>query len=147
MAGIGAADVLEAIDADPRACARWLEMALTGLDLSAVITDLAILGGGSAEGVDATADAVRVWLGPHADAVLGEGLERLPVGKLRELLRAPARLAGLQELVLTGGGTHWNARVRGDSATGELAARHRRALVQRLGLADQARRAAGPAAG
>jgi hypothetical protein len=80
---------------------------------------------------------VRSWLGPDTTAVLEQGLGRLPARKLEELFRSPGLLPALQELVLTEGGAHWNARVRANTSTRALAARHRTALVRRLGLDGQ----------
>lgn len=137
MEDAAVSDVLELIDAEPGDCARRLEEALTGLDLAAVIAALATIGGrpdgGLNDGHESTAEDALAWLGDDAPAVLDGGLSRLPAAKLRELLTSPARLAGLQEVVLSRGGPHWNAVIRRNAATGEIAARQRRAFAARPG--------------
>lgn len=136
---------LEAADADPATRARWLERVVAGLELPAVIAELAAVAGGPAELAEMAPDAVRSWLGPDATAVLEEGLDRLPRRKVDELFRRPELLVGLQDLVLTEGGGRWHELIRQDRLTGTVAAGHRDVILRTLGLEAAApRRGASP---
>lgn len=118
---------------EPGARARWLERAIVGLDLPAVITELAAIAGRPADLTEVPPESVRSWLGPDATAVLERGLGGLPRRKLDELFRRPGLLAGLQELAFTEGGPYWNGLVRQDDATNVVVAKHRNAVLGRLG--------------
>lgn len=125
---------LDAVGGDPAVRARWLERALAGLDLQDVITELAALSGGPANLAEVPPELVRSWLGPDAAAVLQQGLVGLPRRKLDELFRRPGLLVGLQELVFTEGGPHWNDIVRQNDAMNIVVKSHRDPVLGRLGL-------------
>lgn len=137
---IGSWAALEAVGDDPAARARWLERAIVGLELPAVITELAAISGSPGNLAEVPPETVRSWLGPDATAVLERGLAGLPRRKLDELFRRPGLLVGLQELAFTEGGAHWNGLVRQDDATNVFVRSQRDPVLGRLGLSATARR-------
>jgi hypothetical protein len=89
------------IPEDPALLAGWLEQHLVGLDLAALVAELrAVHGSGHAAPINEV-------LGDRRDAVLARGLSALPADRLRQLLRSPALLLDLQEMVLTEGRGYW----------------------------------------
>jgi hypothetical protein len=137
---------LEAGDIDEAvARAEWLERALVGLELATVISELNAIAGRPARSSGGPAESARSWLGSDATAVLRKGLGVLPTQKVDELFRNPELLADLQELLLTEGGAHWDALVRGNDRTDKLAARQWYGIAGRLGM--DTTKARGSAAG
>lgn len=126
--------LLDAIEGDPQARVAWLENAVGGTGLPTLIDELTVLGTARLDLRDATSAAARGWLGSDAAPVLEHGLARLSPGRLAELLRRPGLLVGLQELVATDGGAHWNEVARRNPDLDALAMRLRDGLASRLGL-------------
>jgi len=125
---------LEAGDVDDDARAEWLESALVGLDLATVISELTAIAGKPVAAAGCSSESVRSWLGNDATAVLQRGLGSLPDHKLAELYRNPGLLPGLQELVLTEGGAHWDAQARRNEVTDKLAVLQRHRIAHGLGI-------------
>jgi hypothetical protein len=98
---------------DPAELAGWLERHLAGLDLARLVAELSAVHGTPAS----PASSVRDLLGQHLDEVVRSGLGGLPSEMLRQLLRQPALLFELQEIVLAADSPHWDR-----LAGGELAA-------------------------
>jgi hypothetical protein len=88
---------------DPAHLPGWLERHLVGLDLAALVAELAAVHGQPAEQAPWLPEVLGEWRHP----VLREGLKALPPERLGMLLRWPALLLGLQELVLVEGGDYW----------------------------------------
>lgn len=130
---------------DPADLAGWLERRLAGLDLAALVAELAAVHGGAG-----AAPSLDELLGGHRDAVLRGGLGALPRDRLGQLLRHPACLPELQELVLTAGGPHWDLLTRETAELSEVARRGERRLSAFLGgpavQASEERRAVRPTA-
>lgn len=80
----------------------WLEQHLVGLELAALVSELATVHG-AAGPLPGLADL----LGDRREQVLTHGLAALPAEALRQLLRFPGLLLDLQELVLLAGGPYW----------------------------------------
>jgi hypothetical protein len=88
---------------DSAELAAWLDRQLVGLDLGRLAAELSAVHG------DTSAVSLADVLGEYRSAVLNKGLAGLPPSHRAELLRQPALLLELQELVLTEGGAHWEA--------------------------------------
>ncbi len=85
----------------PDQLAGWLEQHLVGLELAALVAELA------ARRESGPAPSLRALLGPYLPEVLGGGLGVLPAQLLRELCCHPRALLELQKLVLSEGGVYW----------------------------------------
>jgi hypothetical protein len=90
----------------PAALAGWLEAHLMGLDLAALVAELAAAHGPPA----GRTPPLDELLGPFRSEVLARGLAALPPERLRGLLCRPDALPALQELVLVEEGSHWQGR-------------------------------------
>jgi hypothetical protein len=121
---------------DPGELPAWLDRHLVGLDLAALVAELtAVHGRGQAPSLDEV-------LGSQRPAVLADGLAALPRPALRQLLRHPALLVGLQDLVLAEGGPYWEQLSGGSAALASLALHGERRLEEFL--AAETRKAASP---
>jgi hypothetical protein len=89
---------------DPAQLASWLERQLAGLDLGRLVEELSIIHASPA----APPASLRQLLGDHVAAVTQQGLAGLPFATLRQLLRQPALLLELQEIVLSAGSPYWD---------------------------------------
>lgn len=89
---------------DPAQLAGWLERLLVGPDLGRLAAELAAIHGADS----APVGSVSALLGSGLERVLVQGLGVLPRELLGRLLRQPACLLELQELVLTEGGPYWD---------------------------------------
>jgi hypothetical protein len=113
--------VVLAMPDDPFERAGWLDRRLVGTDLPVLMGELRAVWsldsstadsrpdgvGGEPGRQPAATDDVRHWLSTDLAPVLADGLVALSPARLGELLRRPHLLPGLQELVLTEGGDHW----------------------------------------
>jgi hypothetical protein len=88
---------------DSAQLAGWLELQLRGNELGKLVAELAVI-----HRAGSPAGSVRALLGPRLEAVLSGGLRELPRDLLKQLLRQPAYLLELQELILLDGGAFWN---------------------------------------
>jgi hypothetical protein len=88
---------------DSAQLAGWLELQLRGNELGKLTAELAVI-----HRAGSPAGSVRALLGPRLEAVLSGGLKELPRDLLKQLLRQPAYLLELQELILLDGGAFWN---------------------------------------
>jgi hypothetical protein len=84
---------------EPADLAPWLERVLVGPDLGALIAELEAVHG-DPSGVTISANTL---IGPDLAAVLDGGLSKVPLSKLKQLLRQPRLLLDLQELIFGGG--------------------------------------------
>ncbi len=95
----------------------WLEHHLVGLDLAALVAELAAVhaavGPASKDQQRGEPDATSAvtLLGGHIPEVMDAGLTVLETQQVRALLQHPRSLLELQELVLTSGGAHWDKRM------------------------------------
>ncbi len=95
----------------------WLEHHLVGLDLAALVAELAAVhasvGPTNADHSTGEPDATSAVsvLGGHIPEVMDGGLTVLETQQVRALLQHPRSLLELQELVLTSGGAHWDKRM------------------------------------
>jgi hypothetical protein len=108
---------------DAGALPAWLEQRLVGPHLADLAVELAV--------IHATADPTPTLadvLGEQREAVLARGLGELPAKRLRQLLRHPALLPQLQELVLTEGGDYWQRLLQLTAEEEEALGRGRRRL-------------------
>jgi hypothetical protein len=121
---------------DPGELPTWLDRHLVGLDLAALVAELTAVHG---RGQAPTLDEV---LGSQRPAVLADGLAALPRPALRQLLRHPALLVELQDLVLAEGGPYWEQLTGGSAALASLALHGERRLEEFL--AAETRKAASP---
>ncbi len=91
----------------------WLEHHLVGLDLAALVAELAAVHAGEDEPpVEPDATSAVSLLGGRIPEVMDSGLTVLETQQVRALLRHPRSLLELQELVLTSGGAHWDKRMQ-----------------------------------
>jgi hypothetical protein len=111
----------------PKELARWMEQKIVGLDLAFLVAELrhcqrevpqgepdgaveqrgnSALQAGEFEGDSGLDDLVRL-LGRKLLCVLKTGLGCLSEGQLKALLRRPARLLLLQEVILVAGDLYW----------------------------------------
>jgi DNA-directed RNA polymerase specialized sigma24 family protein len=95
--------VLPTLPEDPAELAGWLDRQVTGPDLGLLIDELSVVHGP----IPATTDLTSV-LGPDRSAVLARGLGALSENHLRTLLRHPALLAELQDVVAEAGEPYWD---------------------------------------
>ncbi len=95
----------------------WLERHLVGLDLAALVAELAAVHASiDPAGVDQQpgeldATSAVSLLGGRIPEVMDSGLTVLETQQVRALLQHPRSLLELQELVLTSGGAHWDKRM------------------------------------
>jgi hypothetical protein len=114
--------ILMDIPDDPAALAGWLERRLVGPDLAALVAELsAVHGSAGSPGPAGLLDEYR-------EAILARGLGALPAAAVGQLLRRPAALLDLQELVLAEGGPYWQRLAAQSAAFAESADRGRRRL-------------------
>jgi hypothetical protein len=90
--------------------AAWLDRHLVSDDLAAIVDELSVIHDRPKE--DVAAEEGRAWLGPDREKVLSVGVAGLSRDRFRELLRRPALLIAIQEIVLLEGGSYWDRLVR-----------------------------------
>lgn len=110
---------------DPAALPGWLDRHLVGLDLAALVAELEAVHGPPS----APLDSLDQVLGDRRDEVLERGLAALSADRLRTLLRRPALLLDLQELILVEGGAYWHRLGPPVAEQEDLAARGRQGLA------------------
>jgi hypothetical protein len=110
---------------DPDALPSWLEQHLLGPDLGRLVGELEVVHG-QPRNLPRLADV----LGDHAAVVLADGFERLPRSTLSHLLRHPALLPELRDLVLVEGGPYWDRYLGPEQEAAERVADAVRAAVQ-----------------
>jgi hypothetical protein len=93
---------------DPAELAAWLEQRLMAPDFGRFVTELSAMSTAAPGERQPARQLLGDWL-PHA---LTSGLRELPPQLLRRLLRQPATLADLQEIILTEGGGYWDSVLR-----------------------------------
>jgi hypothetical protein len=91
---------------DETALARWLEEYLVGFQLSELVAELQ-----GVQGVSRAESTLEHILGDYQEQVLKDGLASLPAELVRRLLREPALLLDLQELIHVQGGCLWTDRM------------------------------------
>jgi hypothetical protein len=111
---------------NPAELPTWLETQLVGLDLAALVAELAAVHG------RATAPPLKDVLGNQQADVLAGGLAALPRAALEEFLRHPLLLLELQELVLCEGGPYWQEIATGNAALGSMVLRGEQRLLSRI---------------
>lgn len=84
----------------------WLDKVIMSEELATVVDELAVLHDAGEE--SPTCDEARSWLGKDVDTVLQRGLAAVDKARIRQLLKRPALLPAIQELVLVSGGSYWN---------------------------------------
>jgi len=102
----------------------WLERHLLGPDLGLLAAELSAV-----HGDREPPESVAELLGPHKSALLERGLAALPRSTIRELMRHPAHLLDLQELVLIEGGEYWEQLLNRPEVTDAIAAPPRNAAM------------------
>jgi hypothetical protein len=115
---------------DPAELAGWLERRLAGLDLAQLVAELSTVHNSSG----GPQPAVRELLGAHFEGVVRTGLSSLPPALIKHLLRRPALLLELQEIVLAAGSPHWDRLAAGETA--ELVDRGWNRLQQTLPIEE-----------
>lgn len=84
----------------------WLDRQIASDSLAVIVDELSAIHGATEELLGQ--DDARAWLGDDAEAVCQRGLGALSRDRLRELLRRPALLSAIQELVLLEGDAYWD---------------------------------------
>ena len=102
---------------DSTQLAEWLEGHLVGLDLAALVAELATIHGRPAQ----RPVPIGQILGDRLEEVRSSGLSALPSEAVRQLLVHPLILLDLQADVLENGGPYWDERVAQLSGTDEVA--------------------------
>jgi hypothetical protein len=102
----------------------WLDALLVGEDLGRVMAELAAVhgvalpSGSPGSGSWPTPADATAWLGDRLPAVLAGGFGQLDSRVVGELLRNPALLPALQEVVCSTGGSYWMDLARGTAPAG-----------------------------
>ena len=89
---------------------KWLDHHVASDHLMMVVDELSAVHGATTDSF--SLDAGRSWLGASAAEVFQHGLGSLPHERVRELLRRPALLPAIQQLVMLEGGEYWDRLVR-----------------------------------
>src|SRR2546421_7439834 len=110
---------------DPAQLPGWLERHLVGLDLGALVAELAAVHGAAPGG----GPPIQELLGGSLELVPTRGLRAVPPVVLKQLLVQPHRLLDLQEWVLSRGGPYWERLSASQPPVADLAARGRPRLV------------------
>lgn len=100
----------------PEELPGWLEGQLLGPDLGALVAELAAVHGFAGK----TPKSIADLLGPHRSVVLKRGLGSLPRNLIKELMRHPAYLLDLQELILIEGSDYWIRRLNQSAVTAPI---------------------------
>ncbi|HKI30774.1 MAG TPA: hypothetical protein VKA46_02700 [Gemmataceae bacterium] len=127
--------VILSIPDDPDAIPGWLERQLLGPDLERLVRELSVL-----HPAPADPPTLPEAIGGYREEILHSGLAAVPRPVLSLLLRTPALLPELQELVFTQGGSYWDE----VSADPDLTARADR-VVRRVRRVLEANPGAPPA--